>query len=312
MILPGVDIDRVRRRARRRRRRRRAERAAPAPARGAAAAVHARARLPARPGAQRRRAAARVGSAGEHLRGGQLRLGAAGGAPGRSREHLPRGDLRNERRRHLHAARRPANRSPSGRRRPDRCPRDHLPRDRRARAPGAPPGDAGRERIQHGPLARRRHARADRMGDRPLLADGGEPGRDPARLERGHPRVSLGGQGERPAHGVLRSRGLRSHRARTRHGHRPPRRRRLEPRQPALGRGRGGDPDRQPHRGREAARTPAIARSSPTASTSRERSSCSHSRSSSSGLRRSGRSVATCGRGVTAAATTRSCAARCA
>ena len=49
--------------------------------------------------------------------------------------------------------------------------------------PGAPAGDAGRKRIQHGPLGRGGHARADRVGDRPLLADGGEPGRDPARLE---------------------------------------------------------------------------------------------------------------------------------
>jgi hypothetical protein len=39
---------------------------------------------------------------------------------------------------------------------------------------------------------------------------------------------------------VLCSRGLRSHRARPRNGHRPARRRRLEPRQPALGRGRRG------------------------------------------------------------------------
>ena len=142
---------------------------------------------------------------------------------------------------------------------PDGRPRDHLPRDRRARAAGAPAGDAGRERTEHGPLARRRHARADRVGDRPLLADGGEPGRDPARLERRHPRVSLGGQGERPAHGVLGSRRLRAHRARARHGHRPARRRRLEPRQPALGRGRGGDPHRQPHGGREA-REPGLPR----------------------------------------------------
>ena len=34
---------------------------------------------------------------------------------------------------------------------PDRRPRDHLPRDRRARAPGAPAGDAGRERIRTWP-----------------------------------------------------------------------------------------------------------------------------------------------------------------
>ena len=133
----------------------------------------------------------------------------------------------------------------------NRRSRDHLPGDRRARAAGAPEGDAGRERLQHGPLGRRRHARADRVGDRPLLADGGEPGGDPARLQRGHPRVPLGGQGERHADGVLRSRRLCAHRGRARHGHRPARQRRLEPRQPALGRGRGGHPHRQPHGGRE-------------------------------------------------------------
>ena len=56
-------------------------------------------------------------------------------------------------------------------------------------------------------------------------------------------------------------------------------RRRRQPRQPALGRGRRDDPHRQPHRRREAARTPATARSSPTASTSRARSCCSSGRS---------------------------------
>ena len=59
-------------------------------------------------------------------------------------ERGPRGDLRDERRRHLHATRRPANRPPPGRREPNRRARDHLPRDRRARAPGASTGDAGR------------------------------------------------------------------------------------------------------------------------------------------------------------------------
>ena len=59
-------------------------------------------------------------------------------------------------------------------------------------------------------------------------------------------------------------------------------RRRRQPRQPALGRGRRGDPHGQPHRGREARPTPATARSSRTASTSRGRSSCSSGRSCSS------------------------------
>ena len=45
-------------------------------------------------------------------------------------------------------------------------------------------------------LAEGTHA-LTRVGDRPLLADRREPGRDPARLERGHPRVPLGGEGDR-------------------------------------------------------------------------------------------------------------------
>ena len=62
----------------------------------------------------------------------------------------------------------------------------------------------------------------------------------------------------------------------------------------------------------ENARTPAIARSSPTGSTSRDRSSCSGGRSSSSGRLPCARSAATCAREATAAASTRSCGARCA
>ena len=37
--------------------------------------------------------------------------------------------------------------------------------------------------------------RAHRLGDRPLVADGRQPGRDPARQQRRHPRLSLGRQG---------------------------------------------------------------------------------------------------------------------
>ena len=59
------------------------------------------------------------------------------------------------------------------------------------------PGDARRQRAEHGALAHRRHARARRVGDRPLVADGSEPGGDPARLERGHSGVPLGGEGDR-------------------------------------------------------------------------------------------------------------------
>ena len=56
-------------------------------------------------------------------------------------------------------------------------------------------------------------------------------------------------------------------------------RRRREPRQPALRRGRPRDPDGQPDGGREARQPRATARSSPTASTSRARSCCSSGRS---------------------------------
>ena len=36
-----------------------------------------------------------------------------------------------------------------------------------------------------------------RVGDRPLLADRRQPGRDPARLQRGHPGVPVGREGDR-------------------------------------------------------------------------------------------------------------------
>ena len=182
--------DPARRRHRRDRRRvgggrrgRCAERSASANTRGAASAVHARARLRARPVAQRPRARARVACAGQHLRGGQLRLGAACRAPRRGRQPRPRGDLRNERRRHVRTPRRPANRPPSGRCDSNRGSRHPLPRDRWACAAGAPAGDAGRKRTQHGPLDRGRHTCPDGVGDRSLLADRSEPGGDPARLE---------------------------------------------------------------------------------------------------------------------------------
>ncbi len=51
---------------------------------------------------------------------------------------------------------------------------------------------------EHGALGRAGHARARGVGDRPVVADRGEPGRHPARLERGHPRLPLGREGDRP------------------------------------------------------------------------------------------------------------------
>ena len=86
-----------------------------------------------------------------------------------------------------------------------------------------------------------------RVGDRSLLADGCQPGGHPPGIERGHLRLSLGGEGDRDDDDVLRACGLRGARAPARDRHRPPRRRRRQPRQPALRRGRGRDPHRQPH-----------------------------------------------------------------
>ena len=58
---------------------------------------------------------------------------------------------------------------------------------------------------------------ASRVGNRPLLPDRCEPGGDPARLERGHPGVPLGGEGARDHDDLLRAGRLRGDRA-------PPRR----------------------------------------------------------------------------------------
>ena len=104
-------------------------------------------------------------------------------------------------------------RAPAGDHREHRRPRDRLPRDRRARAARAAPGDARRQRADHGPLAGRRHAPPGRVGDRPLLADRREPGRDPAGVERGHLGLPLGGEGDRDAHDVLGAARLRRDRA---------------------------------------------------------------------------------------------------
>ena len=131
------------------------------------------------------------------LRGRQLRLGAAGGARRRRGERRARrsssAPTTTTRTRSASSSGSPGARAA----RRDRRARDHLPRDRRPRAAGAAAGDARRQRAPHGALADRGHAPAGRVGDRPLLADRGEPGRDPARLERGHPGLPLGREGER-------------------------------------------------------------------------------------------------------------------
>ena len=218
--------------------------------RGVAAAVHARARPAARPD-RGRRDAARGRQHHERRPRDRLVLVRARRRPrrlggvGRARR-----DLRHERRRRVHAARDPADREALGRARRDRRPGRRLPRDRRARAAGAAAGDARRERADDGALAGGGRLRADGVGDRPLVADGRLAGRDPARLERGHPGVPLGREGDRDDDDVLGAARLRRDRA-------PPRRPRpapgrwREPRQPALRRGRPRDPDREPHGGGE-------------------------------------------------------------
>ena len=259
-ILPGVDIVGYPGALAGRDRHRDPECTAPTRAGGVAPAVHARARLRARPDTQRLGARVRVPGAGQHLRGGQLRLGAARGARGRSRERRARGHLRDERRRHVHAARRPANRPPPGWRGAKRGSRHHLPRDRRARASGAPQGDAGRQRDQHGPLALGRHA-SPRPSGRPISR------RRPGASQAG---ILLGSNDDIPAFrwvdketGKLTACSNPADCARIEaeratgiglliNGG-------VEPRQPALGRGRGSHSHRQPH-GRREAREPGLSR----------------------------------------------------
>ena len=98
---------------------------------------------------------------------------------------------------------RPADREAPGRRRTHGHAGDPLPRDRRPRAAGAPARDARRQRPEHGALDRGGHARDRRVGARPLVPDRRQPGGNPARLERRHPRVSLGRQADRPDHRLL-------------------------------------------------------------------------------------------------------------
>ena len=159
--------------------------------------------------------------------------------------------LRDERRRHVHLPRHPADRAPVRRADEDRRAGDHLPRDRRPRPAGAAAGDAGRQRAAHGALARGRQPSVRGVGDRPLVPDGCEPGGDPARLEREHPGLPLGREGVGEARRVLRPGRLRGDRAHPFDRPRAPRQRGRQPRQPAVRRSRPRDPDRQPHGCRE-------------------------------------------------------------
>ena len=244
--------ERVRRGAPRRPRDRDPERAPPAADRGDATAAHAAGRVRARARARRADAARCRQHHRRRLLGGLVRVG----TPCRARRvrgrRSPRRGPGDERRRHVHVPRDPADRPSLGRAGAYRCARSRLPRDRRARAARASPSDARRKRPDDGRLARRRLPPAHRVGDRPLVPDGGVPGGDPARLQRGHSRLPLGREGDGYAHDLLGPARLRRDRAAARDGDRPPERRRCEPRQPSLGGSRPHDPDRQQDRGREA------------------------------------------------------------
>ena len=150
--------------------------------------------------------------------------------------------------------------APPGRGGTDRRPRGSSSwRSTGSRCPVLRARDARRQRAEHGALGRRRRLRARRVGARPLLADRGQPGGHPARVQRGHPRVPLGGEGDREADDLLGAGRLRGDRAPPRDRRRAARGRRRQPGQPALGRGRRGHPDRQPH-GRRAGGQPRLPR----------------------------------------------------
>ena len=264
-------------------------------------------------GAQRGRPAAGLALARQHVHRRQLRLGAAGCARRRRRQRRPRGDLRNERRRHVHAARRAAHRPPPGRWRPGpRCPGSSTSRSTGSRCPcsGGRCGTGTRATMARW-VAEGTHALAEWETDLSSQTGASQAG------------ILLGSNDDIPAfRWVDKETGLLTACSAPADCARIERERatgigllverRLEPRQPPLGRGRGGHPHRQPHRGREDAPTPATARSSPTASTSRGRSSSSAGRSSSSGRRRCARSGATSSRAAIEAASIRSSAPRCA
>ena len=201
------------RRARRRGADRGAQRRAPPRARGAPPAVHAGARLRARARARRADAAARLAHQHEDDQGRLVRLGTARVGPDLGVDARARGDLRRQRRRHVLAEGDPADRAPSGRDGQHRRPRNPLPRDRRPGQARAPAGDPRRQRAADGELARARHAPPRRVGDGPQLADGRESGRDPAGLQRGHPRFPLGREGHLEGDDLFLARRLRRDRA---------------------------------------------------------------------------------------------------
>ena len=173
-----------------------AQRGAAAAGGRASPAVHAGARV--RDRARARRADPAAGLAHHHAdaQGQLVRLGSARGARHLRGDARARRDPRRQRRRHLLAARDPADRAPAGRAGEHRHARDPVPRDRRSGPAGAPARDARRQRAAHGPLARGGDAPADRVGARPQLPDRRQPGRHPARVQRGHPGLPLGREGQ--------------------------------------------------------------------------------------------------------------------
>jgi putative membrane protein len=138
--------------------------------------------------------------------------------------------------------------------------------------------DARRQRADDGELDRRRRLPPDRMGDRPLLADRRQPGRHPARLQRGHPRLPLGREGDRARDQLLLPCRLRGDRARRATGDGL-----LVDGGASRGNLLSGEAEETiltvSRTDAEKRANPATARSSPTASTSRGRSCCSSSRS---------------------------------
>ena len=304
-ILPGCQHRRLLGRAARRGDRRGAERGHPAGARRAAVAAHARARLPARAGRGRRASCWLTDDLTDGvLHGRQLRLGAARGARGRGGERRAR-----------RAARARMTRTRCASRSGSRAGRGSSPR----------PTFPGIVFLEIDGLALPVLRRAMRDGNAPnmarWLADdthrltewetdlSSQTGASQAGILLGSNEdisgVPLGREGDRHADDVLGAAGLRGDRAAARDRRRPARRRRLEPRQPALRRGRGRDPHGQPDGGREAVqpRLPGVSRQR------RQRDAHARAlrawRSSSSGRRRCGRSAATCGRAAIVAASTR-------
>ena len=123
-----------------------------------------------------------------------------------------------------------------GRRDRVRRARRDLPRDRRPRPRRAPARHERWERSEHGTLGAGRLAPPGQVGDRLVVPDRGRADRPPPRLERGHPRLSLVGQGARPRGRVLGSEGRPGDRGATVDRQGAPARGRRQPLEHVLGR----------------------------------------------------------------------------